>query len=163
MINLGSSSQIGLLFFGGTIKTKIDVPILNEMGCPVLIKSGQKRGQIKTKKEIKEIKHKGLGLIPHKDWLTPTGKTQVNEKVLKTISKKEDCVAGQIAKELLQLRKMKKEFSTYYIGFEKYLHPDGLIHGQISHCGYDQDGKEGGGTGTGRTSSVSPNLQNITR
>lgn len=163
MINLTSPAQIALLFFGGTIKKTINVPVLNELGCPIKFKTGNRRGEIKTKKEIKEVPYKGLGLIPHKSWLTPAGKVSVNEKVLKVIAKRPDTQAGKIAGLLLKIRTRQKELGTYYEGFQKYIHPNGLIHGQISHCGYDEYDKKGGGTATGRTSSIKPNLQNIPR
>ena len=58
---------------------------------------------------------------------------------------------SKIGEYLLQYRQCQKLLSTYLEGIEKFLQPDGCIHGGIKQLGAD----------TGRTSAVDPNMQNI--
>lgn len=58
---------------------------------------------------------------------------------------------SKIGEYLLQYRQCTKLLSTYLEGIEKFLQPDGCIHGGIKQLGAD----------TGRTSAVDPNMQNI--
>lgn len=58
---------------------------------------------------------------------------------------------SEIGEALLEFRECKKLLSTYLEGLEKFIHPDGTVHGEIRQIGAD----------TGRTSSNNPNLQNI--
>lgn len=153
-LNLSSANQLSILLFGGTIKVEIAEPVLNELGQPVVFKSGQKRGQVKTKNMVKELYIKGMALRPLKEWETKKeGIYSTNESVLKVIAQREDTDAGKLASIMLKIREKEKLLSTYYIGFEELLHTDSCIHGSINHVSTD----------TGRTSSSKPNLQNIPR
>lgn len=160
MINLSSTTQMSLLFFGGTIKTKEPRPVLNELGQPTIIKTGKNRGEIKTKLEIIEKYCSGLGISPDADWLTKKkGIYQTNEKVLNFIvmSKVDDedkligPKAKQIAAKLLELRGLQKLMGTYYQGVDKFIDTDSCLHQNINHTS----------TATGRLSSNKPNLENV--
>ncbi len=159
-INFSSPGDISLLMFGGTIKEECQVPIMNELGVQERYKTGQKRGELKTKKGIKLIEVKGLGLKPLKDWETKKkGVYSTDEAVLKKIAIKPNTDAGKIALLMLELRGLEKELGTYYAGqkkgkktgFEHLIYPDSCIRGSINHCQTD----------TGRTASNRPNLQNV--
>jgi len=53
---------------------------------------------------------------------------------------------------LKDYRRIHKDLNTYYMGLLKLVWPtDSCLHGSINHCT----------TGTGRLSSSSPNMQNI--
>lgn len=58
---------------------------------------------------------------------------------------------SKIGEYLLQYRQCTKLLSTYLEGIEKFIQPDGCVHGGIKQLGAD----------TGRTSAVDPNMQNI--
>lgn len=76
-MNLNSTQQLAALFFGGKVGTE-----------KVKIQEGHyKNGNPKYRTETRDVIIEGLGLKPHKDWLTGTGRISVNEKVLKGIIK----------------------------------------------------------------------------
>lgn len=160
----GTPYQISKLFFGGNIKGIEKVEIINELGCPIIIKSGPNKGKIKTKNEEKIYLFDGFGLVPREDWKTKRpGIYSTDDSVLKLINKKIKTDAGKIANIMLEIRGLQKEFGTYYEGFKELIYPDNCIRGQLSHCGYSRGTGTGGGTETGRLSSIAPNLQNIPR
>ncbi len=163
--NSNSPAQLSKLFFGGTIKEVIDQPILNELGCEERVKTGINRGKVKTKKATILIEYKGLGLKPQKDWKgLNDGIYSTKDAVLRIISTRADHDAGKIAGLMLAIRSLEKEISTYYVATKELIYPNGVVHGELSHCGYEkEDGNYGGGTGTGRLSSRNPNLQNQPR
>lgn len=175
MINFNSPGDLSRLFFGGVIKTKEPEPVLNELGQPVVIKTGKNRGQIKTKLQDTQVIIKGLKLIPKPEWATKKpGVYSVNEKVLQEIASYEVAelddyykpfkIAKQIATLMLVSRGKEKLLGTYYLGWKKYIHTDGLVHANFSHCGYeDTQGNIGGGSQTGRLSSNKPNSQQVPR
>lgn len=154
-MNFNSPTQLSLLFFGGAVKEKVDEPVLNELGVPVTIKTGARRGEVKTHKVDKVKKFKGLGLKPLKEWRTKKeGIYQVNEKVLQLLAQRKDSVAGEIATLMLEVRSLEKLLGTYYEGFEELIdEKTGCIHPQFQNCKTD----------TGRLSCAKPNLQNIPR
>lgn len=160
MINFSSPRDMSILFFGGTIKEECQVEVLNELGVPEVYKTGQKRGQQKTKKGIKLVQIKGLGLKPKKDWETAkAGIYSTDESVLKEIAKRPKTDAGKVALYMIELRDLEKQLGTYYsgnkgkksTGFEHLIYSDSCIRGSINHCSTD----------TGRTASNKPNLQNL--
>lgn len=163
--NSNSPTQLSKLFFGGTRKEIIDKPILNELGCEERIKTGINRGKIKTKKTTILNEYKGLGLKPQKDWSGKNdGIHSTKDTVLRIISTRQEHDAGKIASLMLSIRSLEKEIPTYYIATKELIYPNGVVHGELSHCGYSkEDGNYGGGTGTGRLSSRNPNLQNQPR
>lgn len=57
----------------------------------------------------------------------------------------------EIARAILRYREANKLLSTYLVGLDKYLQPDGCVHGEIRQRG----------AATGRTSANNPNMQNI--
>lgn len=159
--NPSSPNQLSILLFGGIIEEKCQVPILNELGIQEIYKTGEKRGQLKTKKGKHEVRIAGLGLVPLKEWETKKkGIYQTNEKILSLLAR-ENCNdilsqkeidACNIASIVLQIREKEKMLNTYYIGFEELIYPiDSCIHGSINHVTTD----------TGRTASNKPNLQNL--
>jgi DNA polymerase I len=151
VINLASTTQLSLLLFGGEVKVKVSLPILNELGIPIQIKTGKNRGKVKTKLTIIKKYKKGLGLIPLKEWFTKKERTyQTNDKVLKyLISHSKSKEAIEICHLILELRNKSKQLSTYYN--EDIIYPDSCIRTQYQQVL----------TPTGRISSKNPNLQNI--
>jgi DNA polymerase I-like protein with 3'-5' exonuclease and polymerase domains len=169
-INFSSPKQMSMILFGGFIKVKVKVPILNEFALHQQIKSGPNKGEYKYKNEEKEIRIIGFGLKPLKEWQTKTnyvyktddqvlnyllnllgGNQNKNDKYLK---------AYEFIKSLLEYRTISKIIGTYYEGTEKFIYDDSCVHQQLCHCGYEKGIGVGGGTGTGRLSCTSPNMQN---
>lgn len=151
MININSPAQLSVLFFGGTVKVKEVQPILNELGVPIVTKTGKSRGQVKTKKVDVEKAIKGLGLKPLDAWKNAKeGVYSTDESVLSILAKGTG-EGALIAQEMLELRGMTKLMSTYFEGFDKYIEEDSCIRGSLVHVI----------TITGRTASNKPNLQNL--
>lgn len=160
--NFASPQQLSRLFFGGNEKVIVNEPILNELGMPILTKTGPNRGQVKTKKITKLVYDMGLGLKPLDNWKQKKeGIYKTDESVLQIISQRLETIAGQIAELMLKSRGLGKLLGTYYEGTAKYIHSeDSSVHSQLCHCGYEDRSGVKGGTGTGRLSSTKPNMQN---
>lgn len=154
MINFNSGQQLSALLFGGKIKVKKRVPVLNELGVHEQVKNGKTRGALKYRNIEEVVVLKGLGFRPSDDWkLQKEGHYQTDEKVLNILRSKAKGNALKIITWLLELKKLSKLKSTYYKGFKKFIYPDGRIHGCIDHVNNI----------TGRTNSSKPNLQNTPR
>lgn len=143
-INPNSNEQVSAILFGGDIKVTRKVSTINKDGTPAVYKTGAKKGLPKCKNVTVSLKAKGL----HKPKTVPNekGYHPVGEKFLKAI----DDDSG-LVEHLLKLREYKKQISTYFEGYQELVYPDGCIHGTLNHCK----------TATGRLSSSSPNLQNV--
>lgn len=164
-MNLNSTHELSRFLFGGTIKVKEPHPVLNELGLPQTIKSGQNKGKTKTKLVEIEKKVKGLGLKPSPEWETKRkGIYQTDDKVLSQIKddgimftgskilnlqKQQDAI--KIANLILKMRHLEKLLSTYYNGVEDLVYSDETLKTQFQSVL----------TPTGRLSSKSPNLQNV--
>lgn len=163
IFNSASPKQLTTLFFGGKRLVKVRKPVQNELGVIETFKNGN----VKYKTIDVEEPVEGLGLIPHKDWVTPKGGISVNEKTLKLIALKKNHDAATIAKYMLELRHLEKMINTYYIGIKELVYSwDSCVHPQFSHCGYGNDYNNddtAGGTQTGRLSCTKPNVQNLPR
>lgn len=146
-----SAVQIEAILFGGTLKLEGRETVLGDDGEPVVYKSGAKKGQQKTRKVKLEVPVEGrydplIQDVPR----TAGGKWSTATEVIEELASSYpgDAFLG----ELQQYRDVKKQVSTYFKGYSQLVWPTGsLIHGKINHCR----------TKTGRLSSSSPNLQNI--
>jgi DNA polymerase-1 len=81
---------------------------------------------------------------------TPKGVPQVTEYTLTVLSEDHNC---KIAKQIIEMRKMKKKVETYLNGFPKHVSFDGRIHTNFWLTN----------TTTGRTAAEKPPLQQIPR
>ncbi len=166
-VNPNSNDQIAIAIYGGEYKYLLDTPIYID-GEPVLYKSGNKKGQIKTKKQ--EFSDTVLPWCPgiHQLQLpTDTGKIKVDDRTLRdvTLSTKMLIKLGAIEREtvalcnfiaqVLSYRSLTKEIGTYLAPYsQEHTWPhDSCIHPNFNHAS----------TATGRLSSSKPNVQNITR
>ncbi|WLJ70792.1 putative DNA polymerase [Vibrio phage MJW] len=150
-INVGSNSQISALIFGGEVKYKEKDYIYNDDGTIATFKGGARAGQPKTK--IFERSKRIEGLCKP---ISPKGKNgsyPVGDDSLSKVKAKYkgDAVVEQLVGDILKFRQLEKDVNTYYIGYASQVFPDGCLHGNYNHTK----------TGTGRLSSSSPNLQNI--
>jgi DNA polymerase I-like protein with 3'-5' exonuclease and polymerase domains len=150
--NPNSPAHLSVLLFGGVLKETQVVPILDEDGNPVLMKTGHSKGQIKTRKEEVLVRIEGLNLNPRTDWKTSKeGIWSTKEEVLQLISKGEGD-AKEIAKTMLRIRELEKQLQTYYTSFQDLIYKeDSCVHASFTHVGTD----------TSRLACSKPNLQNI--
>ncbi len=141
-----SPDDISLAMYGGFYTVRRDMPVLDEDGEQVYYKSGQKKGQPKTRKEDVQFETNGLNLPPHGP-ATARGKFSTSEEHL---SKYKDV---PFVTKLLRLREILKDTETYYRGYSALVFPDGKLHPTRNHCS----------TITGRLSCAAPNLENVSR
>lgn len=161
-----SPKCISLLLFGGKHKESVNDLIIGANGEPECFKSGIKKGQVKTKKIMKDRIHKGLikplpGVLPQK-----TGYYSTDEKHLTNIlrvieegtvglseSEYPDklLVTKQIIQTLLKIREISTQNNTFFTGAKEYIDIDGIARCQYSTCI----------TPTGRTTCKKNNHQNI--
>lgn len=138
-IDLSSPQQLGRLLFGGedTVTERVVV-------------GKYKNGKDKFKTVKKKVKVHGLGLKAIS--VTPTGKPQVDEKVLRNLMNAAHSTTPLYGflKTLLKHRELSKLVGTYINGLIENLHHDMMLHAQFNHAV----------TRTGRLSSSNPNLQN---
>ena len=153
--NALSNKQLSAVLFGGDLKYLEDVPILDGEGNPVKFKTGIRKGQVKTRK-INKLKTISGPLNPRNFGTKASkyGVYAIGDDVLKKVVSSTTTAPTTVdfCTKVLHLRELNKEVNTYLAPYAKLTHADGCIHGKLSHVG----------TATGRLSSTSPNLQNIT-
>ena len=136
--NWGSGDHLSALLFGGSIINVEKEPI-------GFYKSGERKGQVKYKNVDREYKLPRLFKPKGK---TATGKFSVDEETLQELE------GGELIDGILKVKALKKDTSTYLLGFPKLQdrcnYPKNYIYGNFNQTA----------TATGRLSSNSPNLQN---
>lgn len=153
--NPNSNEHISLFLFGGLQKTTTKEDLLDPVTRdPIRYKTGDRAGEIRQRNVVS---YKTIPKIfnPNKEWATKKpGIYSVDEEVLLDIKDRLGSVGvNDILETILDYRSLDKELNTYYLPYVKLQWPhDGCIHGKINHTS----------TVTGRLSSTSPNLQNIT-
>jgi DNA polymerase I-like protein with 3'-5' exonuclease and polymerase domains len=150
-----SNKDISAFLFGGEYEYKEQEEQLDAEGNVIVYKTGLKKGQPKTKSITKTEKVLG-NFIASPLWGTKkAGVYKVDESVLKELLNSMGASVlhptAEFLMGLLEYRQLMKDVNTYYIGYSKLVWPDGCIHGKLNQCL----------TNTGRLSSSSPNLQNI--
>lgn len=150
--NPGSSQQLSFLLFGGSVKIKIRMPLLDELDNEVLFKTGNNKGEVKTHLVETVTQIQGFGVKPKDVWKQKAvGVYKTGDKVLKKILQKCDVKTKEFIDLLLLYRKLSKEINTYYTGFENKIYPDGCVRSNFNLTK----------TETARLSGDNPNLQNI--
>lgn len=154
-----SSDHISLLLFGGIVKIKKDVKI-RENGEKVYYKTGIKKGNIKTRKEIVDVQMKGFKIKPKEEWAKKNGKYKTDDSILKKFFHEYGEEITLTVSSVCQIRRMNKLISTYYYkedgktvkGLLSLVHPHtGCIHSEFGTYF----------TATGRLKSANPNVQNL--
>ena len=151
--NLSSPSQIKLFLWGGEKKYIVDTQVTNEQGEPIRYKTGDRVGEIKTKKETKVYVSDGLCSAKIKREFSLKGwETNTDDTALKRLIELDKIIKDvrEFSKDVLKIRNLEKTISTYYKPYIEYS-IDGRIHPNYNHCI----------TQTGRLSSSKPNMQNI--
>ena len=140
--DINSPKQWSQFFFGGKKKVKVK----EEVGV-------YKNGNAKFKLVEKTVVIKPfINYVPDPEKVSAkTGQISVDDSVLNDMLKHTfDAKAIVIVNGLLKYRELAKQLSTYVQGLSKHIIGD-FIHGKLNHTA----------TVTGRLSSTSPNLQNI--
>lgn len=151
--SITNPGHLSTLLFGGSLKHFVVEPVINELGELTLIKSGINKGTVKTKKIQRDIVLKGLELFADPEKMTAReGVYETNEDALELVlvRNRSNKQAREIIEQILYLRGLNKQISTYYIGTEECLYNDDLVHPVFNHTS----------TETGRLSSTKPNAQN---
>lgn len=139
--NWASNDHVSALLFGGTISEPIKVPVGH-------YKTGEKAGQIKYKNELREHKLPRIYKPVKGSNLKKEGFYSVDEDSLMQLD------GSDLIMDLLAIKKMQKEISTYLKGLPDKQDEggyEGYIYGQFNQCV----------AATGRLSSSKPNLQNL--
>jgi DNA polymerase I-like protein with 3'-5' exonuclease and polymerase domains len=147
--SITSNDVLSRLLFGGNYTYIVQ----EETG--EVFKTGTRKGQKKTRKAEKTALTKGL-FPPRKEWETKkVGTYMVGDEIVeKLLTTGDSPEAKQLLFSVVNLRALTKDRNTYFVGFSKLAWPtDGQhrIHGKLNHCSTD----------TGRLSSSSPNMQNL--
>jgi DNA polymerase I-like protein with 3'-5' exonuclease and polymerase domains len=147
-----SNEQISLVLFGGVVFIDEQLPVL-ENGEPVRYKSGARKDEIKTKKQAVPYGAAGFGIkTKEENATTKKGIYQVGDNILNDIIKAhKGKPVAEFCMDVLQLRAIEKDLTTYFIGLSDLTWHDGYIRGEHNHCV----------TVTGRLSSSKPNMMNI--
>lgn len=152
-LNPESGDQLSLVLFGGQYFHDGKEEVFDEeTGEPYRFKSGLKKGQIKTRrvKLTKEIT--GFGIKPDPKWkLKKEGFYSVDEETIKTLLIGAEGSKKQFLDAVLLSRTLAKDNGTYHSGFSTLVYEDGFIHHNLNTSK----------TNTGRLSSSSPNMQNL--
>jgi DNA polymerase I-like protein with 3'-5' exonuclease and polymerase domains len=138
-----SNQQLSAYLFGGDVKYVIDMPVLDDEGNVTRYKGGQRKGEIKKRKE--EQVYTLSAKTRSKKKLGANGYYPVGDDALKELP------SSPLLRGIAELRDLSKQIKTYFKGYSKLVWTDGCIHGSLNHTK----------TETGRLSSSSPNLQNI--
>jgi DNA polymerase I-like protein with 3'-5' exonuclease and polymerase domains len=138
-----SNQQLSAYLFGGDVKYVIDMPVLDDEGNVTRYKGGQRKGEIKKRKE--EQVYTLSAKTRSKKKLGANGYYPVGDDALKELP------SSPLLRGIAELRDLSKQIKTYFKGYSKLVWTDGCIHGSLNHTQ----------TETGRLSSSKPNLQNI--
>lgn len=150
--NVESKDHLSAFLFGGELKYTNDKPVYDDDGNVVRYKTGLKKGLVKTKRTKCTYSIDGI-TVPKPEWETKkAGVYKTDEEVLSELRDKSNPFVAGFCDDLLRFRNLSKEVGTYYGPYINLVHEDACIHGRLIHTN----------TNTGRLSSQSPNLQNIT-
>ena len=127
--------------------------VLDEDGNPVIYKSGQKKGEQKTRNTTEDrhiegiVTQQSVELFDNRGWEKKSG-AKTLEYILKYEPTGND--ARHFVQDILGIRNLSKAISTYYRPYVSFVVED-TLHPSYNHCV----------TQTGRLSSNKPNMQNI--
>jgi len=145
--DIGSPKQWSQFFFGGKKKVKMKELV-------GLYKNGKNKYKL-VEKDVVILPR--ITYTPDSDKIGKTGQVSVDDTVLKEIlDNTASTDVKTVVNGLLKYRELSKQLSTYVTGLSNHIIDQGpgkpaFIHGKLNHTA----------TVTGRLSSTSPNLQNI--
>lgn len=158
-----SPNQVATMIYGGEVKTKEYVPVLDGSGNKVLYKSGIKKGEVRTKVKNGVVRIKPgvvMERLPSKitNNKLKSGNYPVDDSALRALLElPPTCFSNKglprFIEDLLAYRELEKDVGTYYHGYLKELWDDDRIHANFNQAI----------TATGRLSCSSPNLQNLSK
>lgn len=166
-INFSSLDHISSVLFGGEIKYPVRRRVTDEDGNYLRYKSGAKKGEFKTRMEVKKVAVPGLKIPYKKEWLNKKGLVKTNDKVLSAIREMTtDEYETEIINLVVSYRTNLKLLTTYYYGYK--VKKDGTIYAIsgflpliMARTGCIHSEFKTSWTHTGRLASCNPNVQNI--
>lgn len=168
--NPASTDHISCILFGGGIPVKVDAPVLDDDGEKTYYKTGPRKGQLKTRKELIQVPFNGFKLHGLVYSWKKQGKNffSSEEKILRNIlDDVTDEGVHQFINKLLEYRGTLKLLTTYYYSVEYYKKTGeikkktGMIPLIHPHTGCIHSDFKTALTRTGRLSSRNPNIQNM--
>ena len=166
--NWGSRTQLSALIFGGGVKYKARLPILDEEGNEVLFKSGKRKGEAKTRTDVVPDFDKPKSRLEECTF-TFAGFTEPEAEWEGSVPGVYSTAAGVLAelgerdipflKTLARYAALTKDLGTYFITEDGKGGHSGmltLVDNNIIHHNLNMTS-----TVTGRLSSSRPNLQNL--
>jgi len=161
--NPASAKHVSALLFGTSMPVKEDVPVISEDGEQVYYKTGKRKGEIKTKKQV-VIKAPNSMKISPINKIGKSGWYSVDAKVLKSLELEEPEYREYIDL-LLEHREVSKLLSTYYYKEEKISKNKTKVSGNLAlvmpHTECMHTEYKTSATRTGRLASRNPNVQNL--
>ena len=146
-----SDKHLSTLLFGGKLKHKEPVVIIDKDGEPARYKSGKKKGELKTRMENVEYTLPRILNPSVCEAESNTNGYSVTDAVLSKIQVTHVTPMKLLATAIKEIRRIDKEMSTYVDGYLNRIWHDGKLHPEYQTCMTD----------TGRLSCTNPNLQNI--
>lgn len=140
----GSPQFLKAVLYGGVVKWREQVPMMDPDGNPVYFKSGKQKGMPRKQ----WVEHEQIIPTPYSPLILANSDIESLGKIM------EHAKCGPELSEFLQhvinFRDGQKQEGTYFTGYSELTWRDGMIHGNLNHCV----------AATGRLSSTNPNLQN---
>jgi len=151
VINPDSPDQLSAFIFGGDIKYRKQMPLLDGEGNQVFFKSGAKKGEPVLRWYDFCVPVNIFKIKPQPQWMTKKG-ISTNDDVIQALKLKHDFFVT-----LSEYRKVSKDYGTYIESrsgnaVAQLIFADRKVHPNINHAV----------TATMRTSSSNPNAQNLT-
>jgi DNA polymerase-1 len=157
-----STDHVSVLLFGGALPIIRDVENPSATG-ELYYKSGDKKGQIRTKKQKVLISIKGLSIKPEEEWKAKKeGMYKADTRVIEELLLREQNSRIKDVLHLLISHRKEKKLLDYYDLFIQCIHEhSGCIHSSFNLCPVYSNGNDIVPPRTGRISSRSPNVQNL--
>lgn len=157
--SVSSPLMLKTYLFGGDYEIVENTEVLDSDGNKSIYKSGSRRGEVKTKKTTTKLRLDGLVPQHIRNHKYLKGKklgtsSKVLQDLLLVLNEKPSTTwsgINVIITEILEYRRLAKDFNTYFGTLEEHLTDDGTLHATYNHSI----------AVTKRLTSSNPNFQNM--